>query len=100
MNGNGSYQANGANSAILTVGEAAELLHVHPNTLRRWEAMGMVQARRVGPRQDRRFLREDIVRLLEVHTAFQDGREASTRSQPMAVRNQVFITRPVFVRTP
>ncbi len=66
-NGNGSRPAGHVNGPMLTVGEAAELLHVHPNTLRRWEAMGMIQAWRVGPRQDRRFVRLEVERLLEGH---------------------------------
>ena len=51
--------------SLLTVGDAAALLHVHTNTVRRWEAHGLIQAWRVGPRHDRRFLRSDVERLLE-----------------------------------
>lgn len=51
-------------SALLTVREAAELLHVHTNTVRRWAAQGMLRELRVGPRHDRRFYRSDLERLL------------------------------------
>ena len=49
---------------MLTVGEVAQLLYVHSNTLRRWTKKGMIKAYRIGPRGDRRFRREDIVVLL------------------------------------
>ena len=36
---------------LLTVGQAAEILSVHPNTIRRWTTRGLLQAYRVGPRE-------------------------------------------------
>jgi len=51
-------------SAMLTVREVARLLHVHPNTLRRWSNNGRIRAYRITPRGDRRFKREEIVRFL------------------------------------
>jgi len=50
---------------LLTVSEVARLLYVHPNTVRRWERMGVLPAYRLGPRGDRRFRREDVLRFLE-----------------------------------
>ena len=44
----------------LTVGEVAELLHVHPNTIRKWSDNGLLKTYRVGPRGDRRFDRQDV----------------------------------------
>ena len=44
----------------LGVGEAANLLCVHPNTLRQWEAQGLIKSRRVGSRRDRLFLQSDV----------------------------------------
>ena len=60
-----TYAERGIEPTLLTVGDAATLLHVHPNTLRRWEAQGLLSAWRVGPRHDRRFLRSDVERFLE-----------------------------------
>jgi len=47
-----------------TVREVARLLHIHPNTLRRWSDKGRIRAYRISPRGDRRFRREDIARFL------------------------------------
>jgi excisionase family DNA binding protein len=53
-----------ATGAMLTVGEASCLLHVHNNTLRRWNEQGLIKAYRIGARRDRRFKKEDINALL------------------------------------
>ena len=45
---------------MLTTGEAARLLGIHVNTVRRWNAKGILKSYRIGPRGDRRFRREDI----------------------------------------
>lgn len=45
---------------MLTTGEAAQLLGLHPNTVRRWSEKGMLKVYRVGTRGDRRFRRKDI----------------------------------------
>jgi len=50
---------------MLSISEAAGLLGVHPNTLRRWADAGLVRAYRLGPRGDRRFRRTDIEELLK-----------------------------------
>jgi excisionase family DNA binding protein len=50
---------------LLSVGEAAGMLCIHPNTIRRWEAEGLIQAWRVGPRRDRRFRRSEVLHLLQ-----------------------------------
>ncbi|MGB6874105.1 MAG: helix-turn-helix domain-containing protein [Dehalococcoidia bacterium] len=62
---------------MLTVREAARLLHVHPNTLRRWTNEGRIRAYRISPRGDRRFKREEIARFLaELNTHRGNWREA------------------------
>ena len=45
---------------MLTVGEVARLLHVHPNTLRRWSNNGRIKAYRINLRGDRRYRLRDI----------------------------------------
>jgi excisionase family DNA binding protein len=49
---------------LLTTSEAAELLNVHVNTLRRWSDRGVLEVFRLGSRGDRRFRRGDVDRLL------------------------------------
>ncbi len=55
-------------SELLTVGQAARSLGVHPNTVRKWSNQGLLQPYRVGPRGDRRFRRSDVERLLEARS--------------------------------
>ncbi len=50
--------------ALLSTAQAAQLLGVHPNTIRNWEEQNLLRAFRVGPRRDRRFRREDLERFL------------------------------------
>lgn len=45
---------------MLTVGDVADLLNLHINTVRRWSNQGILKAYRIGPRGDRRFRREDV----------------------------------------
>ena len=49
---------------MLTVREVAMLLHVHPNTLRRWAGKGIIKSFCITPRGDRRFMSRDIDRFL------------------------------------
>lgn len=49
---------------LLTVREVSELLHIHQNTLRRWNDQGLIRSIRLGPRGDRRFRREDIINVM------------------------------------
>lgn len=49
---------------ILTVREVAHILSVHENTVRRWSNLGIIKPYRIGPRSDRRFVREDVMHLL------------------------------------
>ena len=51
--------------SLLTVSEAASLLHIHINTIRRWSNLGILPSFRVGPRSDRRFRKEDILTFLK-----------------------------------
>lgn len=46
--------------SFLTVNEVAELLHIHPNTLRRWSDEGRIVSYRITFRGDRRFKPSDV----------------------------------------
>lgn len=49
---------------LLKLSETAELLNVHPNTLRKWDKKGILVAVRFGERKDRRYNKEDIMKLV------------------------------------
>ncbi|PIR47334.1 DNA-binding protein [Candidatus Uhrbacteria bacterium CG10_big_fil_rev_8_21_14_0_10_50_16] len=50
---------------LLTLKEAADLLHCHPNTLRNWDNKGILVAVRFGSRGDRRYRKRDVLKLME-----------------------------------
>ena len=45
---------------LLTIRQAAEVLNVHVETLRRWDKSGKLPAIRVNDRGDRRYKPEDL----------------------------------------
>lgn len=49
---------------LLTLQEACDILKCHPNTLRQWDEKGILVAVRFGERRDRRYRKEDIMKLL------------------------------------
>ncbi len=49
---------------LLTIEEAAQHLNVSKTSLRRWTKLGTLPCVRVGARQERRFLRQDLERFL------------------------------------
>ena len=49
---------------LLTLKEACDILKCHPNTLRQWDKKGILVAVRFGERKDRRYRKEDILKLL------------------------------------
>jgi len=57
---NGKPSLQKASVVMLTTSGAAQLLGVHPNTVRSWANRGILKSCRIGPRADRRFRREDI----------------------------------------
>jgi len=50
---------------MLTLKQTCELLQCHPNTLRNWDKKGVLKSVRVGTRHDRRYKKEDVMKLLE-----------------------------------
>jgi excisionase family DNA binding protein len=50
---------------LLKIREAALLLGVNPETLRRWDRDGILVAVKVGKRGDRRYKKEDIENFIE-----------------------------------
>ena len=51
--------------SMMTVKEVAAILHVHPNTIRRWEKKGLLKSYSIGPHHNIRFSQEDILELLD-----------------------------------
>ena len=49
------------NNKLFKLSEAAELLNVHPNTLRKWDKDGLLKAIRFGKRGDRRYHKNDLI---------------------------------------
>lgn len=49
---------------LITLKEAAEILKVHPNTLRSWDKKNILIAVRIGEKKVRRYRKEDILKLI------------------------------------
>lgn len=49
---------------LLSLKEACDILKCHPNTLRQWDNKGILVAVRFGERKDRRYKKDDIMKLL------------------------------------
>ena len=47
-------------SDILTLSEVSRMLHLHPNTLRNYDANGTLKALRMGSKRTRRYRRSDV----------------------------------------
>ena len=66
---------------LLTVGEVAQLLHIHKNTVRRWSDEKIIPSFRICRRGDRRYKLDDIdnfIIILKGHTG--NPRVAELRS--------------------
>ena len=49
---------------LLKIREAAEMLSVNPETLRRWDRSGKLKAIIISKRGDRRYNQEDIIKII------------------------------------
>jgi len=49
---------------LVRISEAAQMLGVNPETLRRWDREGRLKAVRLGKRGDRRYNSQDLLNLL------------------------------------
>lgn len=49
---------------LLKIREAAQMLSVNPETLRRWDRSGKLKAIIISKRGDRRYREEDIIKLI------------------------------------
>jgi excisionase family DNA binding protein len=58
---------------LLKPSEAAKLLNIHINTVRRWSNLGILPSFRIGPRNDRRFLKRDVMSFLFEYTKVELG---------------------------
>ena len=50
---------------LLTIKQAAKVLNVHAETLRRWDKRGKLKAIRVNERGDRRYRPEDLEKIVK-----------------------------------
>ena len=50
---------------LVPVGEASQILSVHPNPLRKWSDSGLIPSYRIGQRRDRRFAVSDLLAFME-----------------------------------
>jgi len=58
---------------MLTVSEVAQMLNVHPSTVRRWEREGLLQSYRFGAKGMIRFKREDVFKFINLATNCRRG---------------------------
>ena len=49
---------------LLTLKEACEILKCHPNTLRQWDANGILPAIRIGTKRVRRYRKDALLKFL------------------------------------
>jgi excisionase family DNA binding protein len=73
-------------SNLLTVGQVAGLLSIHPNTVRRWSKKGVLESYRIGSRGDQRFKKEDVNTLLFESWLFDYDKVSINRKNNLLVR--------------
>lgn len=67
-------------SDLLMMSQVSTLLNVHPNTLRSWDSDGTLPAIRFGKRGDRRYKKEDVMKLIRTKKDTQSGGKYSVIS--------------------
>jgi DNA-binding transcriptional MerR regulator len=50
---------------LLTLRKAAQILKVHPNTLRLWDKKGILVAVRIGEKRTRRYRQLDLEKIIK-----------------------------------
>ena len=61
------------NSRMLTVYDVSQLLNVNSSTVRRWTNIGTLKTYRIGPRGDRRFRLDDVMKVLVPSGGYDNG---------------------------
>lgn len=56
---------NSKETKLISLREAARILGVNPQTLRRWDKANKLKSVRVGSRNDRKYKPSDIIQMLE-----------------------------------
>lgn len=51
--------------SLLRISQAAKILNVSPWTLRLWDKKGLLKPIRMGSRKDRRYKKDEILKILE-----------------------------------
>lgn len=51
--------------SLLTIDQVAQILNLSPWTLRQWDKQKKLIALRIGNRKDRRYKKEDILKVIE-----------------------------------
>lgn len=74
--------------ALFVISVAAELAQMHPQTLRQYDRLGLVQPTR-APGRSRRYSQRDIDKLREIQKLAQDGISLEGIKRIMQLENQV-----------
>jgi excisionase family DNA binding protein len=56
---------------MMTANEVADILHVHPSTVRRWQKSGELKSYRLGFKGTLRFKNEDLLNFIETSSSGQ-----------------------------
>ena len=67
-------------SYMMTTSGVAKMLHIHINTVRRWSNQGILRPYRIGPRGDRRFVRDDVTTFLNTQQYGSGNGESDERN--------------------